>query len=369
MNVEKNERGPKRKNQHSSRKHPSRSEFDFIDLIKSRALKSQRLTHAPNSSLITHHSSLLHGIGDDAAVIRQPRRNDLVVTSDLLIEDIDFRLEWTPPGLLGHKALAVSLSDIAAMGATPRYALLSIGIPKKIWKTDFVDELYEGFFSLAEAHHIALIGGDVSRSPKHVIIDSIVIGEVKRGHAILRSGAKPGDHIFVTGSLGGAAAGLKLLESGVRVTHKNPRSARAQPEQQILMKQLKPEPRVEWGKLLGERRLATAMIDVSDGLSSDLSHLCNESGVGAKVDLSRIPIEPTIDRLPSSLLDSQELAVNGGEDFELLFTLRPTVVNRVPPKLGGVTVTHIGDITRNRSIVVSDGSQVSSLPSSGFQHF
>jgi thiamine-monophosphate kinase len=150
----------------------SRSEFDFIERIRQRALN--------HSSLITRHPSLSLGIGDDAAVIRQQAGRDMVVTTDLLVEGIDFRLETTTPRLLGVKALAVSLSDIAAMGARPRYALLSIGIPSEIWNSRFVDKLYDGFFSLAERYSVALIGGDVSRTPERVVIDSIVLGDAPR---------------------------------------------------------------------------------------------------------------------------------------------------------------------------------------------
>ena len=144
MSDERGDRVSESLKSRSSHNKPSRSEFDLIDLIRSRALRSKASKLHRHSSLITHHSSLVHGIGDDAAVIRQSSGTDLVITSDLLVENIDFRLEWMSPRFLGHKALAVSLSDIAAMGARPRYALLSIGIPGKIWRTNFVDELYEG---------------------------------------------------------------------------------------------------------------------------------------------------------------------------------------------------------------------------------
>src|SRR5436309_7298055 len=151
------------------------TEFDFINRIRQRALNQ-----SANSSLITHHSSLSFGIGDDAAVIRQRSGHDTVITTDLLVEEIDFRLSTTTPWLLGYKALAVSLSDIAAMGARPRYALLSIGLPRRIWETDFADEFYEGFFALAETYRVALIGGDVSRTPERIVIDAIVVGEAAR---------------------------------------------------------------------------------------------------------------------------------------------------------------------------------------------
>src|SRR5690606_17411987 len=152
------------------------------------------------------------------AVLPFDGENDLLITSDLLAEDIDFRLDWTTPELLGHKALAVSLSDIAAMGGEPSWALLSIGVPENLWDGDFLDRFYEGWHFLAHQHGVELIGGDVSRVGDKLVIDSTVLGKVARGKAIPRSGAKVGDAIYVTGSLGGAAAGLRLLESGTRRT-------------------------------------------------------------------------------------------------------------------------------------------------------
>ena len=194
----------------SSRRQQPRSEFDFIDTVRRKALN--RRASRLSSSLIAHPSSLLSGIGDDAAVISQRTGRDTVITTDLLVEDVDFRLATTTPELLGHKALAVSLSDVAAMGALPRWALLSIGVPERIWRSSFPDKFYKGFFALADRYGVVLVGGDVSRTPERVVIDSIVLGEAIHGRALLRSGARAGDHIFVTGSLGGAAAGLLLLE-------------------------------------------------------------------------------------------------------------------------------------------------------------
>src|SRR5205085_4262606 len=169
-------------------------------------------------------------IGDDAAVFMQRTGYETVITADLLIEDIDFRRAHTDARALGHKALALSLSDSAAMGARPRYALLSVGVPADVWRTRWLDQFYEGFFALAARTGVVLIGGDVSRTPERIVIDSIVLGETRRGRAVLRNGARPGDQLFVTGTLGGASAGLSLLESKTTKrttrTHQRATSAR-----------------------------------------------------------------------------------------------------------------------------------------------
>ncbi len=347
----------------SPRRSSFRSEFDFIERIRRRALK--------HSSLIPHPSSLSLGIGDDAAVFRQQAGRETVVTADLLIEEIDFRLDTTTARLLGHKALAVSLSDIAAMGARPRYALVSIGVPREIWRSDFVDEFYEGFFALAETYGVALVGGDVSRSPERIVIDSVVLGEVERGRAVTRSGARAGDHVFVTGSLGGAAAGLRLLGRGESLRRKRSRSLQYRAVEELLLRQLRPEPRIPWGALLGEERLATAMIDISDGLSSDLTHLCRQSRVGAVIDAARVPVDSAVINLCGRrALDPLLLALHGGEDFELLFTVRPRDLARLPRSLGGVPLTYVGDVTgEGAGVRISEGSRVWPLEPAGFTHF
>ncbi|MDQ3818209.1 MAG: thiamine-phosphate kinase [Acidobacteriota bacterium] len=344
----------------------SRSEFDFI-----RRLRQRAFNQLSNSSLITQHSTLSLGIGDDAAILRQQHGRDTVITTDLLIEEIDFHLDWTTPWLLGHKALAVSLSDIAAMGARPRFALLSVGVPRAVWDSSFVDEFYEGFFSLAEVFNVALIGGDVSRTPERVVIDSIVIGETAHGRAVRRSGARAGDHIFVTGSLGGAAAGLRLLERGARLRRKRARAAHSRTVEQLILRQLLPEPRVAWGATLGDELQASAMIDISDGLSSDLAHICRESGTGAELDAARIPIDPLVINLCGRrALDPLLLALNGGEDFELLFTVHPRDLRRLPRRVGDVPITYIGDITKDSGrIRISEGSRRWDLEPEGFHHF
>jgi thiamine-monophosphate kinase len=351
----------------------SRSEFSFIHRIRQRA---NRHTHEPNrftSSFILHPSSLLLGIGDDAAVIRQFGGRETVITADLLVEEIDFRRASMPPRLLGHKALAVSLSDIAAMGASPRWAMLSVGVPRDVWRSDFVDEFYEGFFALADHYGVTLIGGDVSRTPDRIVIDSIVLGETGRGRAVRRSGARPGDHIFVTGTLGGSAAGLRLIERGARLGEKAQRaqSNTSRAIEELQLRHLQPLPRVEWGERLGHERLATAMIDLSDGLSSDLMHLCEESHVGASLEISRIPLDPHLANISARrALDPLMLALHGGEDFELLFTVRPRDLRRLPRTVNHVPATYIGDITNDTGhITMLEGARKWTLKPEGFEHF
>ena len=346
----------------SSRKQSSSSEFDFINHIKRRSHEHSRTGEAS-------HSSLIKGIGDDAAVLRPAAGREMVLTADLLVEEMDFRREWMMPRLLGHKALAVSLSDIAAMGARARWALLSIGIPREIWETDFTEKFYEGFFALAETHQVTLIGGDVSRTPEHLVIDSIVAGDVKRNRAVLRTGARAGDHLFVTGTLGGAAAGLELLEQGARLQKSQGRTLKEHAVQALLLKHLQPEPRMSWGALLSEQRLATAMIDLSDGLSSDLAHLCEASRVGARIDAARLPLHPALKSFSEKDFDTHALALNGGEDFELLFTVRPRDLKRMPTELDGVHAAYIGDVTEEQDIKLIKDSEISSLRPGGFKHF
>lgn len=350
-----------------SSSHIARGEFDFIELI--RRQEDARFATLKNSSLVTHHSSLLQGIGDDAAVIRQRAGFDTVVTADLLVEDVDFRLVrgWTSPRDLGHKALAVSLSDVASMGARPRFCLLSVGVPRVRWRGRFLEEFYAGVRSLAEAHGVLIIGGDTSRTPERVVVDSIVLGEVRSGRAVLRSGALAGEQIFVTGSLGGAAAGLKMLES---VSVRKSKAFQKSKTLGLVARQLRPEPRVEWGALVGERRLASAMIDLSDGLSSDLAHVCRESGVGARIDAASLPLDPLIQSAGISPDEALRHALDGGEDFELLFTVSERDARRLPGELGGVRVTRIGEVTRERGKVrLVHNGRARLLRPGGFEHF
>lgn len=339
-----------------------KSEFEIIEKIRGQ----------------TFSKSIKTGIGDDCAVISKDSKTDLVITTDMLVEDIDFRLNWTIPEYLGHKALAISLSDIAAMGASPNWAMISIGVPEKIWKTDFIEKFYKGWFALAIKFNVNLIGGDLSRTPDKIVIDSIVAGEVEKNKAVLRSKAKPGDAIFVTGRLGGAAGGLKLLQSGEKFEisqHKN-----------LLRRQLQPTPQTEIGRIIGEKNLATAMIDLSDGLSSDLNHICRESNVGAKIYADKIPIARNLKNLfesknnqtkkdkksQSSIKSSSPLtlALNGGEDFELLFTVSRKKNFQLEKSLAGKAISRIGEITSDADeieLITDSGKEI--LQPEGFQHF
>lgn len=344
-----------------------RSEFDFIESIRRQQLKRSGVPL--NSSPAAHHSSLLQGIGDDAAVIRQRSVFDSIITTDLLVEGIDFDLDSfkTSPRDIGHKALAVSLSDIAAMGARPLWALLSVGVPQTRWDDSFLDKFYGGVRALAAPHGVVIIGGDISRTPERVVVDSIVIGETPRGRAVLRSGARAGDLIYVTGSLGGASAGLKILQEGAR---SNANAPLTRARRVLVRRQTRPTPRVEWGRFLGEHKLATAMIDLSDGLSSDLAHLCRESATGAIIESSTLPVDASIKRAGLTEAEALSHALNGGEDFELLFTVRPRDVKRLPLEVGGVPVTRIGRMTGAAcDIRLMTGGRAGVLKPSGFQHF
>lgn len=334
-----------------------RSEFDFINILRRRAASSNQ--------------SIVAGIGDDAAVFRSSPGKEIVITADLLVEDIDFRRTTTPPYLLGHKTLAVSLSDIAAMGSRPLWSLVSIGVPEDVWQTDFVERLYDGLIDLANRYGVQLIGGDTSRTNERVVIDSIVVGECSAGLAVKRTGASPGDQIFVTGSLGAAAAGLRLIERGAHLAEQTLGDEDSQKLDHILLRQLRPEPRVGWGMVLGEERLATGMIDLSDGLSSDINHLCAASNVGALIDASLLPIdERVVELCGRRALDPLQLALHGGEDFELLFTVKPDNVARLPRRVDGVEIKRIGEITAaSESVRISEGARIWDLGPGGWKHF
>jgi thiamine-monophosphate kinase len=303
------------------------------------------------------------GIGDDCALLRPRPGDELAITTDLSIAGRHFRLDWHPAETVGHRALARGLSDLAAMGARPLAAFVSLGLPKELTtaRIAWIDGFYEGLLALAQEFKCPLAGGDLSESPL-AIADIVLVGTVKRGRALLRSGAKPGDLLYVTGTLGGAAAGLARLGT-LEKQARNSRSARITPRlMEELAPHLSPQPRIAQGLWLAGRRAATAAIDLSDGLSTDLAHLCVESGVAAEVDEAALPIHA------AATLDQ---ALHGGEDYELLFTAPPKT--RVPRAIAGVPVTRIGQIVRRRAgrpqvvLISPDGSRP--LEPRGWQHF
>ena len=354
------------------------SEFDFIRQIQQKA--------AAQSA-----ADLVLGIGDDAAIWREQAGRESLVTIDLLVEDVDFKFDYAPPRWLGHKALAVSLSDIAAMGGAPKFSLLTLSIPNSnpqsaIRNPQFWEEFFAGYFELATKHGVTLIGGDISSAPDRLTIDSMVIGHCQAGRAVRRDGAKAGNAIYVTGSVGASAAGLKLLLDGERVGENARSSAfrrsRLQPPEggttnaieSAICAHLKPEPRVEFGRRLGELGLATAMIDVSDGLAQDLAHICEASKVSAEIDFFRLPIAEAVELVTKDDEEAFDFAVNGGEDFELLFTAQ----RRKAKALGklaescGLTLTQIGEIRAADSdclVWVARGCLVTDLPIRGYDHF
>jgi thiamine-monophosphate kinase len=308
---------------------------------------------------------LRQGIGDDCAVLAHTRRKDLLVTTDLFIEGIHFRREWQEPDSLGHKALARGLSDIAAMGGTPRFVFLSAGVPRNV-DDKWLDGFLDGFLRLAAQYKVVLAGGDTGASAGGFLADVVVLGDVSRGSAVLRSGARPGDEIWVSGKLGTAAAGLAALRRGKR-SRRSDAAADAAPGSgpgigfdPALRAFRYPEPRLQIGAYLRQRKLASAMMDLSDGLSIDLARLCEVSGVGAEIDAAAIP------RLAGITMKQ---ALHGGEDFELLFTVPSKRSSQLPRSMGGVPLTRVGRITSARKLYLLEGERRRPLPILGFQHF
>lgn len=299
------------------------------------------------------------GIGDDAALVEVARGNQVILTTDLSIEGVHFRRRLHRPRAVGHRALARALSDIAAMGGTPRFALVSLAISRRTSRA-WIRNFYAGALDLAERLGVALVGGDTAVVPGGISVDIVAIGEVPRGKGLLRSGARPGDQIFVSGKLGLSAMGLRLLRSG--------RSPRTASPAEALRAHLYPEPRCALGRHLSQRRLASACIDVSDGLSTDLAHLCDSSSVGARIWAGKIPLPET----PAGRggIDSLQLALHGGEDYELLFTVPLGKVPKIPRRFRGVALHRIGEISRSKglTLVQADGKPIALRPA-GHDHF
>ncbi len=305
------------------------------------------------------------GIGDDCAILRPRAGEEIVVTTDFSLEGRHFRRDWHSPESVGHRTLARGLSDLAAMGARPVAAFLSLALPRVVANdVAWLDGFFDGLLALAQRVGVPLAGGDTSESPTdHILADITLLGSVPRGRALRRAGACAGDRLFVTGALGGAAVELASLTRA-----KRKRSATGPPDSE-LHPHLFPQPRLGVGAALVRRGLASAAMDLSDGLSTDLRHMCEASGVAAEVDADRLPMH--------SLLASSEpgeklkAALHGGEDYELLFTARAGA--RLPRRVAGVAVTEIGRVVPRRAgrpivTLVDAQGRASALRSEGWEH-
>lgn len=294
------------------------------------------------------------GIGDDCSVLRIPANHDALVTTDFSLEGVHFRREWHPAESVGYRCLARGLSDIAAMGGEPVAAFLSLGLPAKLAEA-WVDRFFRGLLHLAKQFGVTLAGGDISESLAGVVADIVVVGSVPRGKAILRSGARPRDRIYVTGELGGSAATLERLRRGGN-KKLNP---------SFFPRHYSPQPRIQVAKILREMSIASAMIDLSDGLSTDLGHICQESRTGAEIWEEKIP-RASIGRPPEKV--NIDFALDGGEDYELLFTARPG--KRVPARIANIRLTEIGVISGiSRGILLRSPSGTREFAARGWEHF
>lgn len=306
------------------------------------------------------------GIGDDVAVLR-PSNNYFLATCDIQVEGIHFYRERISPRQLGRKVVAINLSDIAAMGGIPSYILVSLGLPEDT-EVKYVDSLYEGIQEEASRFGVAIVGGNVSGSTGGLIIDIFLIGEVEPEHLVLRSGARPGDRIMVTGELGASAAALNLIQNP---NLDIPKSLADEAKKAHFT----PTPRIPEGRVIALSKVANSMIDLSDGLGSDLNRICEASRVGAIIHAEHLPISQAAISVARFIgKDPLDMAIYGGEDYELLFTAPPDEVEALVLKLykeTGTSVVSIGEITPNmdeRKIVYKNG-RVAPLKAIGWNHF
>ena len=335
------------------------------------------------------------GIGDDCAILRPPSGNEVLVTTDFTLETVHFRRDWHSPESVGHRCLARGLSDLAAMGSKPLAAFLSIALPAELVRSrggrpSWRERFFDGFLSLDQRYKVPLAGGDTAQSPliaassgrnrNHAatglaLMDIVLLGTAPQGQALRRSTAKAGDRIYVTGYLGGAAAELELLAKHPR-RFRNATAAMQDGETPNPHPHLFPEPRLAVGAWLLKNRRASSAIDISDGLSTDLDHLCEESMLSATVDASAIPVHPIAQGLAGTDRGKAlQFAFHGGEDYELLFTAASKV--RIPRRIAGVPITCIGEMGARRSgsprlrlvEVINGRESVEPLTSGGWEHF
>jgi len=304
------------------------------------------------------------GPGDDAAVIRPERGAFDVLTTDAQVEGVHFDRRFVPPDAIGHRALAVNLSDLAAMGASPRAALLSLALPSSLAVGDF-EQLVDGVLAVGAAYRVTLIGGNITRTDGPLTVDMTAIGSAKPRKILTRAGARPGDEVYVTGTLGEAAIGLQRLQAAGRTGPDGPSDP-------CVVRYLKPQPRVRAGMLLGRNRAASSCMDVSDGLADCVRQVAEASGVGITLDTATIPVPPEVREAQERRgRDPLEAALSGGDDYELFFTVRPAHRGRlraVCQHLGDLPITRIGVVTKGQQLLVRDGDRTRPLPT-GYEHF
>ncbi len=324
------------------------AEDAILDRIRASAQRSREARNA-----------LLLGVGDDAAIFRATRGCDEIVTCDWFLEGTHFLRHKHPADSIGWKCLARALSDIAAMGGVPRCFLLSLALPST-HLGPWLDDFLRGLRRASHRFKCVLAGGDTTRRNK-ILTNVTVMGQVRSGKALLRSNARPGDVLFVSGRLGEAELGLRLLRLQKRKTDRR---------DPLLAKHLYPEPRLALGRWLAENRLASAMMDLSDGLSTDLPRLCEASRVGAAIDSGKIPAVRLPERGRTSGENPVALALHGGDDYELLFTVPRSKAKRIPRSFHGIPVTKIGEITKGRRLLLVDQSgREMLLPNRGWDPF
>jgi thiamine-monophosphate kinase len=319
-----------------------------------RSLRERELISSIRREFAGQARGLVLGIGDDAAVLRGGEKLSLL-TTDLLIEGVHFIASLNPPRYLGRKSLNVNLSDIAAMGGKPRFALLGLALRKGLDR-DWIRAFFGGMKEAAKKWGVSLIGGDVSGAGK-IAISITVVGEAES--CIPRSGALPGDLIYVSGFLGDAASGLRQLRKGFRL-------GKDRNADHLIKAFLDPLPQIDLGLALSRLKAASSMIDTSDGLSVDLRHLCEESGTGAEVELARLPLSPAIRALER---DPERLALHGGEDYQLLFTAGPKKAGEIERLARRFRISRIGRMTWGRDVYVVDKrGKRRRLEAKGYEH-
>lgn len=329
-------------------------------------------------------------IGDDAAVV-VPERNALdVVTTDALVEGVHFDRSFVPPAAIGHRALAANLSDLAAMGARPRAAVLSLGLPDRLSVADF-DAIVDGLLALASVHGVVLVGGNIARSPGPLFVDITLLGSAQRRRILRRAGARPGDVLYVSGVVGSAATGLEYCRAHpaealrlVRLGDHRPGSLEQRREargrsgttdqglESAVDRFLYPDPRIRLGWMLARNRAARACVDLSDGLADAVHQVAAAGGVGAIVESGRVPIDPDVRRwFECNGRDPVAAAVTGGDDYELLFAMparHQRLLEAVARRVGGLPLTRIGTVTREPRVVLRRDGHDEPLPQ-GFTHF